>query len=102
MEERLQNILAHRGVASRRHSAVIISEGRVTVDGIVCTEPGARFDPSKSSIKVDGRPLASSVEKPRTIMMYKPVGVLSSVSDPFPWDEIRYHGVSQNPEWREM
>ena len=83
MEERLQNILAHRGVASRRHSAVIISEGRVTVDGIVCTEPGARFDPSKSSIKVDGRPLASSVEKPRTIMMYKPVGVLSSVSDPF-------------------
>lgn len=83
MEERLQNILAHRGVASRRHSAVIISEGRVTVDGIVCTEPGARFDPSKSSIKVDGSPLASSVEKPRTIMMYKPVGVLSSVSDPF-------------------
>ena len=83
MEERLQNILAHRGVASRRHSAVIISEGRVTVDGIVCTEPGARFDPSKTSIKVDGRPLASSVEKPRTIMMYKPVGVLSSVSDPF-------------------
>ena len=83
MDERLQNILAHRGVASRRHSAVIISEGRVTVDGIVCTEPGARFDPSKSSIKVDGRPLASSVEKPRTIMMYKPVGVLSSVSDPF-------------------
>ena len=83
MEERLQNILAHRGIASRRHSAAIISEGRVTVDGIVCTEPGARFDPSRSSIKVDGRPLASSVEKPRTIMMYKPVGVLSSASDPF-------------------
>ena len=41
MEERLQNILAHRGVASRRHSAAMISEGRVTVDGLVCTEPGA-------------------------------------------------------------
>jgi 23S rRNA pseudouridine2605 synthase len=53
MEERLQNILAHRGVASRRHSAVIISEGRVTVDGIVCTEPGARFDPAKAVIRVD-------------------------------------------------
>ncbi len=83
MEERLQNILAHRGVASRRHSAVIIAEGRVTVDGIVCTEPGARFDPSRSAIRVDGHLLASSVEKPRTIMMYKPVGVLSSASDPF-------------------
>ena len=21
---------------------------------------------------------------------------------PIPWDEIRYHGVAQNPEWREM
>lgn len=83
MEERLQNILAHRGVASRRRSAAIISEGRVTVDGIVCTEPGARFDPSKAAIKVDGRPLAVSVEKPRTIMMYKPAGVLSSAFDPF-------------------
>ena len=83
MEERLQNILARRGVASRRHSAVIIAEGRVTVDGIVCTEPGARFDPSRATIRVDGRQLASSVEKPRTIMMYKPVGVLSSASDPF-------------------
>lgn len=83
MEERLQNILAHRGVASRRHSAAMISEGRVTVDGLVCTEPGARFDPANVTIKVDGRPLAVSVEKPRTIMMYKPVGVLSSASDPF-------------------
>ena len=83
MEERLQNILARRGVASRRHSAVIIAEGRVTVDGIVCTEPGARFDPSRTTIRVDGRQLASSVEKPRTIMMYKPVGVLASASDPF-------------------
>ena len=83
MEERLQNILAHRGVASRRHSAAIISEGRVTVDGIVCTEPGARFDPAKAAIRVDGRPLAVSAESTRTIMMYKPVGVLSSVSDSF-------------------
>ena len=61
MEERLQNILAHRGVASRRHSAAIISEGRVTVDGIVCTEQGARFDPSRAAIRVDGRPLAASL-----------------------------------------
>ena len=83
MEERLQNILAHRGVASRRHSAAIIEEGRVTVDGVVCTEPGARFDPARVAIRVDGRVLVADVERPRTIMMYKPVGVLSSVSDPF-------------------
>ena len=83
MEERLQNILAHRGVASRRHSAAMIEEGRVTVDGAACTEPGARFDPAKVAIRVDGRLLSADVERVRTIMMYKPVGVLSSASDPF-------------------
>ena len=83
MEERLQNILAHRGVASRRHSAAMIEEGRVTVDGAVCTEPGARFDPDKVLVRVDGRVLPVVAERPRTIMMYKPAGVLSSVSDPF-------------------
>lgn len=83
MEERLQNILAHRGVASRRHSAAIIVEGRVTVDGSVCVEPGARFDPEKVIVRVDGRVIAVVKERVRTIMMYKPAGVLSSVSDPF-------------------
>ena len=83
MEERLQNILAHRGVASRRHSAAMIEQGRVSVDGIVCTEPGARFDPDRVEVSVDGRVLPGNTERIRTIMMYKPAGVLSSVSDPF-------------------
>ncbi len=83
MEERLQNILARRGVASRRGSASIIEEGRVTVDGKVCVEPGARFDPERALVRVDGRVVAVQRERLRTIMMYKPVGVLSSVSDRF-------------------
>ena len=81
-EERLQNVLAHAGVASRRGAAAIIESGRVTVDGIVVKEPGARVDPSSASISVDGRRL-SAAEPRRTIMLYKPVGVLSSMSDPF-------------------
>ncbi len=83
MEERLQNVLSHRGVASRRHAAEIIAAGRVTVDGRVVTEPGARVDPSSARIVVDGKPLASAEEKTRTIIMYKPAGVLSTLSDPF-------------------
>ena len=82
-EERLQNVLSHRGVASRRHAAEIIAAGRVTVDGAVVTEPGVRVDPAAVKIAVDGRPLATAQERTRTIMLYKPVGVLSSVSDPF-------------------
>lgn len=79
--ERLQNILAKRGVASRRGSAAIIAEGRVAVDGRTVTEPGARFEDT-ASITVDGKPLGAA-ERKRTVMLYKPVGVLSTMSDPF-------------------
>jgi len=81
-EERLQNVLAHAGVASRRGAAAIIEAGRVTVDGVVVREPGARVEPGSVAIAVDGRRL-SAAERKRTIMLYKPVGVLSSMSDPF-------------------
>ena len=83
MEERLQNILSHRGVASRRGAAAMIEEGRVSVNGAVVREPGARFDPASAEISVDGRPVGAAEEKTRTIMMYKPAGVLSTVSDLF-------------------
>lgn len=82
IEERLQNILARAGVASRRASAEIIEAGRVTVDGIVVREPGARFNPEAIIVAVDGEKITAA-EKKRTIMLYKPVGVLSSTSDPF-------------------
>jgi len=79
--ERLQNILAHAGVASRRKAAEIIAEGRVTVDGLVVREPGARYEDT-AEIKLDGRRLESAARK-RTVVLYKPVGVLSTMSDPF-------------------
>ena len=81
-EERLQNILSHAGVASRRHAADLIAAGRVTVDGIIVREAGARYDAAAVAIAVDGEPVAAAEAK-RTIMLYKPVGVLSSMSDPF-------------------
>ena len=79
--ERLQNILAHAGVASRRGAAALIESGVVTVDGIVVKEPGARFEVGVQ-IKVNGKAI-SAEEKHRTIVLYKPVGVLSTMSDPF-------------------
>ncbi len=81
-EERLQNVLAHAGVASRRHAADLIREGRVMVDGIIVREPGERIDPSKVRVQVDGQNVVAAEAK-RTILLYKPVGVLSSMSDPF-------------------
>lgn len=80
--ERLQNILARAGVASRRGSAALIEAGRVMVDGAAAVEPGARFDPSAVRIEVDGKPLAGP-ERKRTIALYKPRGMVSTMSDPF-------------------
>ena len=83
--ERLQNILAHAGIASRRGAATLIESGVVTVDGVVVREPGARFEtdgPAAPLIRVNGQPLAAE-ERHRTIVLYKPVGVLSTMSDPF-------------------
>ena len=81
-EERLQKVLSHAGVASRRRAAEMIEAGRVTVDGIVVSRPCERVDPAAARICVDGAPLAAG-EARRTIMLYKPAGVLSSTSDPF-------------------
>ena len=87
--ERLQNILAHAGIASRRGAAALIESGVVTVDGIVVKEPGARFEigslgseGSGPVIRVNGKAITAE-EKHRTIVLYKPVGVLSTMSDPF-------------------
>lgn len=95
--ERLQNVLAHAGVASRRKAAEIVAEGRVTVDGLVVREPGARVDPTTARIKVDGKLLAG-VERRRTIMINKPVGVLSTVSDPFGGETVADLIRGQIPE----
>lgn len=81
MEDRLQNILSHAGVASRRGAAELIESGAVTVDGVVVREPGARFGDG-ASVRVHGR-LVSAVERRRTIVLNKPSGVLSTMSDPF-------------------
>ena len=74
-------MLAHAGVASRRGAATLIESGVVTVDGVVVREPGARFGDGVQ-IKVNGKAI-SSAEKSRTVVLYKPVGVLSTMSDPF-------------------
>lgn len=82
MEERIQNIISHAGIASRRHAAELVAAGRVCVDGVVVREPYLRFDPEKSEIVVDGRRIGA-MERKRTIMLYKPVGVVSTMHDPF-------------------
>lgn len=79
--ERLQNLIARAGVASRRGAAELVESGAVTVDGVVVRESGARFG-DDAVIRVHGRRIAAEGRK-RTIVLNKPVGVLSTMSDPF-------------------
>ncbi|HTR34644.1 MAG TPA: pseudouridine synthase [Bryobacteraceae bacterium] len=80
-EERLQKLLAHAGVASRRKAEQLILEGRVTVNGAVVVELGTKADPEHDHIKVDGKRVGAP-ERLVYLAMNKPKSVMSSVSDP--------------------
>jgi 23S rRNA pseudouridine2605 synthase len=80
-EERLQKIIAHAGVASRREAESMIREGRVTLNGRVVTELGTKANAERDHIKVDGK-LISSAEEHRYILLYKPKEVMTTVEDP--------------------
>lgn len=80
-KERLQKVLAHAGVASRRASEKLILQGRISVNGQIVTELGTRVDPQKDLISVDGRPLPKRGEMPVYILLNKPRNVLSATRD---------------------
>lgn len=76
--ERLQKVMAHAGIASRRKCEAFIEEGRVKVNGTVVRELGYKVSQS-DKIEVDGIPIYK--EEPVYFMFYKPKSVLSSVTD---------------------
>src|SRR5215510_5888526 len=81
MQERLQKILAHAGVASRRQAEDMIRQGRISVNGAVTTELGTKADADRDIIKVDGKKLRAS-ERHVYILLNKPKNVMSTSSDP--------------------
>lgn len=81
MEIRLQKVLANAGIASRRKAETMISEGRVTVDGVVIRQLGVKVDPIKHEVKVDGETIKAESSK-SYIAFHKPAGVVSTMFDP--------------------
>lgn len=77
--ERLQKILSHAGVSSRRTAEALILEGRVAVNGVVVTELGSRADTDTDEVTVDGVP--ANRGRYRYVLMNKPSGVVTTARD---------------------
>jgi pseudouridine synthase len=78
--ERLQKVLAHAGVASRRKSEDLIRQGRVSVNGQVVTQMGIKVDPVGDEIRVDGKRIQVAARRVY-IVLNKPPGVISTMED---------------------
>lgn len=78
---RLQKMLADCGVASRRKSEEMIAAGRVRVNGRVA-RIGDKVDPHNDKVYVGKRRVTGTAKpKLRYIMLNKPRGVLTTMSD---------------------
>lgn len=77
---RLNKFLSQSGVASRRTSDELITQGRVQVNGQVVKQLGVRIDPKKDKVTVDGQP----VRLPETctyVLLNKPKDTITTVKD---------------------
>ena len=98
--QRLQKVLAHAGVASRRACEQLLADGRVSVDGITVTEAGVRVDPLTQEIRVDGSRILTNPEL-ITLMLHKPAGVVTTMEDPEGRPTVAQYGrdyLAEHPE----
>jgi 23S rRNA pseudouridine2605 synthase len=80
LKERLQKVLSHAGVCSRRKAEELITKGQVRVNGRVVRELGSEADPMRDTIEVMGEVIRR--ERPKYFLFYKPDRVITSLSDP--------------------
>jgi len=80
MPERLQKLLSAAGVASRRDAEALIAAGKVSVNGKVVRETGAKVDPERDHVTVEGRAVPRNVEK-LYVLLNKPAGYVTTRED---------------------
>jgi 23S rRNA pseudouridine2605 synthase len=82
---RLNRFLAAAGVGSRRHCDELITAGRVTINGKICTDLSVHPD-ARDHVKVNGKLV--HVAALLTIMLHKPAGFVSTRRDPHVRDTV--------------
>jgi 23S rRNA pseudouridine2605 synthase len=81
VDERIQKILSRAGIASRRAAERVMADGRVTVNGEVVREMGARADLDQDDIRVDGVRVRAPQERVY-LLLNKPRGIVTTRHDP--------------------
>jgi 23S rRNA pseudouridine2605 synthase len=77
LKERLQKLLARRGVSSRRGAEEMIRQGRISVNGRTA-ELGQLVDPDEDDIRVGGNRVSDRAPH-LYIALHKPVGYVTSL-----------------------
>jgi 23S rRNA pseudouridine2605 synthase len=81
MQERLQKIISAAGITSRRNAEAMILQGLVSVNGRTVTELGSKADAEHDKIRVGGKLLGAPGRR-AYLLLHKPVGYVSTLSDP--------------------
>lgn len=77
--ERLDKFLADSGVGTRSQVKGMIKSGRVTVDGMVQKDVGAKIDPATQSVCLDAEVLTG--KQRLVVMLNKPAGYITATED---------------------
>lgn len=80
IRERLQKVMARKGIASRRQAEQLISQGLVKINGVTVSEQGYKVS-ATDSIEVMGN-MTQSEEMLVYLLLNKPVNTITSVTDP--------------------
>jgi len=79
-KERLDKVLGHMGIGSRREIKLMVKARRIYVDGAPVSDSGVQVDPEAQELVVDGQRL--SYQRHFYLMLHKPPGVITATEDP--------------------
>ena len=78
--QRVNRWLARSGVCSRREADALIAQGLVTIDGRPVADAGHKIEPGQTLTLADAA--ASQLDRALTVVLHKPVGVVSGQPEP--------------------
>ena len=84
---RIQKLIAEAGLGSRREAEEWIREGRVEVNGKIA-RLGDRADPGVDALRLDGKRVRPASGPKTYILLNKPRGYVTTVSDPQQRDTV--------------